>query len=139
MGCAGGMARVSARCRCVSFGAAAVSKRWDYRDHSLSNFSDNYARLWRVIERSLAGKNAQKNPHDILVLSGDIHTGRYAEAHGPFPDAPYGVPEFIASPAAMINPGNDKAEAPPEKIISVPMRKVVNQSGESIRRTISIS
>jgi hypothetical protein len=97
-------------------GQPLFQKDGDFRDHSLSNFRDDYARLWRVIERSLAGENAQKTPHDILVLSGDIHTGRYAEAHGPFPDAPYGVPEFIASPAAMINPGNDKPEAPPEKI-----------------------
>ncbi len=88
----------------------------NFLDHSLSNFPKDYARLWRVLERSLAGTNQHGLPHDIVILSGDIHTGRYAEAHGPFPDAPYGVPEFIASPAAMINPGNDKPEVPPEKI-----------------------
>ena len=111
-------------------GQPLFQKDGDFRDHSLSNFRDDYARLWRVIERSLAGENAQKTPHDILVLSGDIHTGRYAEAHGPFPDAPYGVPEFIASPAAMINPGNDKPEAPPEKIKIRPNA----QGGESVWR-----
>ena len=88
----------------------------NFLDHSLSNFPKDYARLWRVLERSLAGDNQQETPHDILILSGDIHTGRYAEAHGPFQNASYGVPEFIASPAAMIDPGNDKPEAPPEKI-----------------------
>lgn len=97
-------------------GQPLFQKDGDFRDHSLSNFSKDYARLWRVLERSLAGQNAENLPHDILVLSGDIHTGRYAEAHGPFPDAPYGVPEFIASPAAMINPGNFKPESPPERI-----------------------
>jgi hypothetical protein len=88
----------------------------DFKDHSLSNFKSDYARLWRVIERSLGGKNVQGKPHDILIISGDIHTGRYAEAHGPFSDAPYGLPEFIASPAAMIKPGNTHPECPPETI-----------------------
>ncbi len=95
-------------------GQPLFQKDGDFRDHSLSNFTEDYARLWRVIERSLVGQNAHRRPHDILVLSGDIHTGRYAEAHGPFPDAPFGVPEFIASPACMIIPGNDKPEFPPE-------------------------
>ncbi|MEX0829464.1 MAG: alkaline phosphatase D family protein [Nitrospirales bacterium] len=97
-------------------GQPLFQKDGDFRDHSLSNFGEDYARLWRVVERSLAGDNGQQIPHDILILSGDIHTGRYAEAHGPFSDAPYGVPEFIASPAAMIHPGSAKPEVPPEKI-----------------------
>ncbi len=83
-----------------------------------------------MIEKSLRGNNEQGAPHDILILSGDIHTGRYAEAHGPFPDAPYGVPEFIASPAAMIRPGNDKPELPPEKVRIFPNV----EGGESIWR-----
>lgn len=101
-------------------GQPLFQKDGNFTDHSLSNFKKDYARLWRVIERSLGGENAHGKPHDILVLSGDIHTGRYAEAHGPFPEAPFGVPEFIASPAAMINPGNNKPEAPPEKIRVLP-------------------
>jgi hypothetical protein len=109
-------------------GQPLFQKDGDYKDHSLSNFKEDYARLWRVIERSLAGRNSNHRPHDILVLSGDIHTGRYAEAHGPFPDATYGVPEFIASPAAMINPGNARPEVPPEKIRVRPNA----QGGESI-------
>lgn len=104
----------------LALGQPLFQKDGDFRDHSLSNFKQDYARLWRVIERSLAGQNSQHRPHDILILSGDIHTGRYAEAHGPFSDAPYGVPEFIASPAAMINPGNTRPEAPPEKIRVLP-------------------
>jgi hypothetical protein len=109
-------------------GQPLFQKDGDYKDHSLSNFREDYARLWRLIERSLAGQNFQHRPHDILILSGDIHTGRYAEAHGPFPDAPYGVPEFIASPAAMISPGNTRPEAPPQRI---QVRPNV-QGGESI-------
>ena len=109
-------------------GQPLFQKDGNYKDHSLSNFKEDYARLWRVIERSLGGKNTQGVPHDILILSGDIHTGRYAEAHGPFPDAPYGVPEFIASPAAMISPGNTRPEAPPQRIRVKPNV----QGGESI-------
>ena len=109
-------------------GQPLFQKDGDFKDHSLSNFKKDYARLWRVIERSLAGDNAEHRPHDILVLSGDIHTGRFAEAYGPFPDAPYGVPEFVASPAAMIRPGNTKPEAPPERIRVRPNAK----GGESI-------
>jgi hypothetical protein len=111
-------------------GQPLFQKDGNFKDHSLSNFKKDYARLWRVIERSLGGKNAHGKPHDILVLSGDIHTGRYAEAHGPFLDTPYGVPEFIASPAAMINPGNNKPEAPPEKIRVLPNA----EGGESVWR-----
>ncbi len=111
-------------------GQPLFQKDGDFRDHSFSNFKEDYARLWRVFERSLGGDNLQHQPHDILILSGDIHTGRYAEAHGPFPDATYGVPEFIASPAAMIIPGNTKPEKPPKKITIRPNA----EGGESVWR-----
>ncbi len=111
-------------------GQPLFQKDGNFLDHSLSNFPQDYARLWRILERSLAGTNQEGRPHDILILSGDIHTGRYAEAHGPFPDAPCGVPEFIASPAAMINPGNDKPESPPDKIRIRPN----HQGGTSVWR-----
>ncbi len=111
-------------------GQPLFQKDGDYKDHSFSNFREDYARLWRVLERSLGGDNDEGIPHDILILSGDIHTGRYAEAHGPFPDAPYGVPEFIASPAAMIDPGNEGPEKPPKKITIRPNA----QGGESVWR-----
>jgi hypothetical protein len=109
-------------------GQPLFQKDGNFTDHSLSNFKNDYARLWRLIEKSLKGDNAQGIPHDILILSGDIHTGRYAEAHGPYSDAPYGVPEFIASPAAMIRPGNHQPEFPPEKIRVFPNA----EGGESL-------
>ena len=97
-------------------GQPLFQKDGDWRDHSLSNFTNDYGRLWALIERSLKGDNEDGRPHDILVLSGDIHTGRYAEAYGPIGDAPVGVPEFIASPASMISPGSTEPELPPKKI-----------------------
>ena len=94
-------------------GQPLYQKDGDWRDHSLSNFADDYARLWKVIENSLRGKNRSATPHDILVLSGDIHTGRYAVGRHANLNAPEGVPELIASPAAMIDPGSKKPEEPP--------------------------
>ena len=97
-------------------GQPLYQKDGDWRDHSLSNFVDDYARLWSVIENSLDGRNQDAKPHDILVLSGDIHTGRYAVGRRANLDSPEGVPELIASPAAMIDPGSKSPEEPPYRI-----------------------
>jgi hypothetical protein len=79
---------------------------------ALNNFTADYARLCGLIERSLAGVNGARTPHDIVVLSGDIHTGRFAAGYPNGIDAPVGVPEIIASPAAMIHPGSSEFEEP---------------------------
>ena len=97
-------------------GQPLFQKDGNWQDHSLSNFTNDYGRLWNLITQSLEGQNEEGRPHDILVLSGDIHTGRYAEAYGPVTNAPFGVPEFIASPASMIIPGSSEPELPPQKI-----------------------
>lgn len=81
----------------------------DFRDHSFSNFTQNYDRLLALIERSLRGENANRVPHDILILSGDIHTGRHVRAWVPLPNSPRGsaeVHELIASPASCLLSGN---------------------------------
>jgi hypothetical protein len=63
-------------------------------DRTLPDYPQHYALLWDLIEQ--AG-------HQILVLSGDIHIGRYAMV----PERP-GVPnrprisEFIASPTSLV-------------------------------------
>ncbi len=93
-------------------GQPAFQKDGDWRDHSLSNFPEDYGRLWAVIEESLEGHTADGRPHDILVLSGDIHTGRFAVGRRGGLDAPEGVPELIASPASMIRPGSKEVEEP---------------------------
>lgn len=106
-------------------GQPLFQKDGDWRDHSLSNFTEDYGRLWSVIGSSLRGLNDEGQPHDILVLSGDIHTGRFAVGRGAGLDAPEGVPELIASPASMIRPGSKEPEEPDYKF------KVRHQGQES--------
>ena len=85
-------------------GQPLYQKDGDWKDHSLSNFREDHGRLCAVIENSLRGHNAERRPHDVLMLSGDIHTGRYAL--GTLSGLPGAVvPELIASPASMVTPG----------------------------------
>ena len=69
-------------------------------DRSLASFTEDFARLCGVFETSLT----KSEPHDILILTGDIHTGRYAAATlvGRQPAA-Y-VHEFVTSPASRVGP-----------------------------------
>ena len=96
-------------------GQPLFQKDGNWRDHSLSNFVEDYGRLWSVIETCLQGRTGDQKPHDILVLSGDIHTGRFATGSCGNLDAPVGVPELIASPASMIRPGSKEPQLPPDK------------------------
>jgi PhoD-like phosphatase len=74
----------------------------DWKDHSLSNFGDDYGRLCQTLQRILTGGNGRA-PHDVLVLTGDIHNGRFGVGtiRGPAPSQVY---EFVASPASHIGP-----------------------------------
>jgi hypothetical protein len=96
-------------------GQPLFQKDGNWKDHSLSNFAADYGRLWSVIEGSIMGQNDEGKFHDILVLSGDIHTGRFAVGRRGGLDAPEGVPELIASPASMIRPGSKEPEEPDYK------------------------
>ena len=75
----------------------------NWKDHSFSNFSKDYDRLLGIIEASLRGHNDEGRPHDIVILSGDIHTGRYTWASLGDPKL-RPVHEFIASPSSRIGP-----------------------------------
>ncbi len=92
-------------------GQPLFQKDGDSKDYSLSNFREDYGRLCALIEKAIRG--AFGSVHDILVLSGDIHTGRYVQAS--VIGLPEGrkVREFIASPTARIWPGsNEPSEEP---------------------------
>jgi hypothetical protein len=67
-------------------------------DRSLASFRTDFGRLLNIFEKTLAGL------HDILILTGDIHTGRYAAATlvGSTPAA--NVHEFVASPTSRVGP-----------------------------------
>lgn len=83
-------------------GQPPYQKDGNLKDHSLSNFASDYGRLWSIIKRSQLGENQDGKPHDVLLLSGDIHTGRYAVGRAAGIDGATGVPEFIASPASRV-------------------------------------
>src|SRR4029077_18702551 len=82
-------------------GQPFFQKDGDWKDHSLSNFPDDYGRLLNLVEQSVRGKNAEGRPHDILILTGDIHSGRHARAV--LPGGRF-VHELVASPASRIGP-----------------------------------
>ena len=83
----------------------------DWKDRSLSNFSDDYAFLCELFERALQADH----PHDVLIITGDIHTGRHAE--GRIAGLRDSVHEFVASPSARIwQPGRVKPNAAPGKL-----------------------
>ncbi len=74
----------------------------DWKDHSFSNFRSNYDRLLKILKASLEGDNDENRPHDIVILSGDIHTGRFTWAWTGNRTRP--IYEFIASPSSRIGP-----------------------------------
>jgi hypothetical protein len=74
-------------------------------DHSLSNFQVDYERLRRLIVQSHKGVNDERKPHQILILTGDIHCGRVSRgliANAPARSAE--LWEFVTSPISRIAP-----------------------------------
>lgn len=100
-------------------GQPPFQKDGDKKDHSLSNFPADYLELWKVLAGAQGGYG--RTPHNILVLSGDIHTGRFATGtiigrdpgHNRFDT----IHEFIASPASVLTPDSlGKKDEPPDKM-----------------------
>jgi hypothetical protein len=92
-------------------------KDGSWKDYSLSNFKDDHARLCSLFERALSGDIADRRPHDILVLTGDIHTGRHCVGNiSGLPES--SVHELAASPASLIGPARPfaKGSRPPGKL-----------------------
>jgi hypothetical protein len=81
-------------------------------DRSLSSFEGDFGRLCDIFEQAL-NPNVGSGPHDILMLSGDIHTGRYARATIVGLEGVAHVHEFIASPASRVGPYLTKAKPKP--------------------------
>jgi hypothetical protein len=85
-------------------------------DRTLVDFKES-DRFGAIFERALGGDD----PHDILILTGDIHTGRLSSAeivglHGQ-------VYELVASPASLVTPylppwGHKPSELPDKLIIN---------------------
>ena len=91
-------------------GMPLFQKDGDWKDHSLNNFPKDNQRLLGLFTRTLTGKNKDERPHDIVILSGDIHTGRHciARLKG---HADLKVHELIASPASRVGPMLSEPEA----------------------------
>jgi len=81
-------------------------------DRTLVDFDEDSARLGRIFETT---------PHDILILTGDIHTGRLSRAE--IVGRPGEIYEFVASPAAMVTPWLPPWGHKPSKL---PGRLVIN-------------
>jgi hypothetical protein len=80
-------------------------------DRTLVDFEQS-DRLGRVFEDT---------PHDILILTGDIHTGRLSRAE--IVGRPGAIYEFVASPASMVTPWLPPWGHEPSKL---PERLVIN-------------
>ena len=72
-------------------------------DRSLSSFEGDFGHLCDIFEQALR-RDVGSGSHDILVLSGDIHTGRYARATVVGLNGLAHVHEFIASPTSRVGP-----------------------------------
>jgi hypothetical protein len=86
-------------------------KDGDWKDHSLSNFENEFDRLCMLIKQRYRGKKRDNSiasdgkPHQILMLSGDIHHGRFTSMQvlgvpGPNDE----IHEFVSSAACKIRP-----------------------------------
>lgn len=102
-------------------GQPLFQREGDWKDHSLSNFAEDFGRLTALLERSLTG-NARGERHDVLVLTGDIHNARYTVATIDGVAAPPNVHELVASPASRVGPyglTRPKPQQPPTKFSAV--------------------
>ena len=82
----------SCRSRCSSTAAARPTARcWTSRSPTASARSSSGAR-----------RQDRRPPHDILILTGDIHTGRISQAE--IVGAQGQVYELVASPASLVTP-----------------------------------
>jgi hypothetical protein len=59
-------------------------------------------RLAAIFERAMGGQTADGKPHDIMILTGDIHTGRVSSAE--IVGLPGTIYELVASPASLVTP-----------------------------------
>ncbi len=77
-------------------GQPLFGSRGDWKDWNLPDYPDDYRLFWDLLETSA---------HDIVILTGDIHTGRLA--FSPLANGLAARPrilEFTASPMALVPP-----------------------------------
>jgi hypothetical protein len=83
-------------------------------DRTLVDFHES-DRFGAIFERALGGRQ----PHDIMILTGDIHTGRLSSAR--IVGLQGDIYELVASPASLVTPWlppwGHEPSAPPDKLI----------------------
>jgi hypothetical protein len=84
-------------------------------DRSLSSFEGDYGRLCHIFEQALQ-PGVGADPHDILILTGDIHTGRYSRATLVGLEGVAEVHEFVASPGSRVGPYVSEAKPKPAPV-----------------------
>ena len=89
-------------------------------DRTLLDFRES-DRLGALFENALGGETADGRPHDIMILTGDIHTGRVSSAQ--IVGLPGQIHELVASPASLVTPwlppwGHKPSELPDKLIIN---------------------
>jgi hypothetical protein len=98
-------------------GQPLFSHSGSWKDHTLPDYTQDHTRLCTLLTDSLQD-TPNGIPHDILLLSGDIHIGRYTVGRiagiAPFNE----VHELVASSASRIAPDmrTPTPEAPPSKV-----------------------
>jgi hypothetical protein len=71
-------------------------------DRTILDFPGDAERLGAIFENALRGQYGDSRPHDIVILTGDIHTGRLSSAN--LIGVPGDVHEFVASPTSRVTP-----------------------------------
>lgn len=81
-------------------GQPLFGKKGDWKEPALRDYEGDFARLCGVFETALAGSP----PHDILILTGDIHRARHFTATLAGMPGAADVHELVASAASRIGP-----------------------------------
>jgi hypothetical protein len=89
-------------------------------DRTLVDFKES-DRLGQVFQNVFSGQTADQKSHDILILTGDIHTGRVSSAE--IMGMKGEVFELVASPASMVTPwlppwGHKPSKLPDKLVIN---------------------
>ena len=112
----------------LTLGQPLFQRDGDWKDHSLSNFTQDYGRLGAVFENALLGQGGGPvgsqvggQPHDILILTGDIHSCRYCVGTIAGLPGTADVHELVASPASRVGPYVKHAapQKPPTKFTTI--------------------
>lgn len=89
----------------------------DWRDYTLANFRPEFDAIMAIVEDSLHGRNAEGRAHDIVLVSGDIHTARHVRA-GVAGLGDRKLHELVTSPASRVGPhtSSPEPESPPGRL-----------------------